>query len=858
MPEGQAEFLDPNDATLNTVANTANIHANTNANSNELIPASFIDDNEKAQSDNVAPSEVPPEANQVIEQSPKDALALVESQTQALAANETQTKAPLDAQNQAIATAENQAQAELVNNDLDLLILALENQQTRTVTGIRPTGAYEKKLASILKGKVEDNLPNQSELEAHSVKVSAPNSFDTMLANSSFDGFGCELINKVAFFIEKLEKAMSSYGGKHVDNRANLNIENISSIVNDICKRADDKASNLMIDKAAISALPSFDENGQIVDANTSAQTQASYSDVASANEIANVASNALENHVAPMGTPGSSSVAPLDPTSYNPLSAPVASENQSDNNLVSASVQTEQVVPEFTLEAQSSLSEVDRQLLEAQKAALKMIESNYEQEQKLKDEALKSNLELQQKMQSQGGYKEGESQKEASADIEQMSENILSSDVGVFEEINSQANDSVQAQDIEAQASKLQAQASVQVLSEAVSEQATQALQASQLAKTSEIEDSNGIKVNYQLTLEDLDKASNLKSVTISKDLPSLSKVLAIVSQSSNYQKLSEAVALHQYSEDLNKAIAKAYQGQLGSNHNLSIKVESHEKEYFKTDLGKVTVQNKPTEQRSYDVIKKEKEMALYEDESDSYESVETLASNAPASNPVYDLDDEDSENSYEQLPVLPIARSRVAQSEQMAIPEGSGQIDVNTQLLKDGDPKHLKQATLKILEAEEQFENRRLGRRLESKDFYPEVLKEDEWLRVIQGAGYKEGPVYSSLCYSHRVVDSNDENKWILEISKDFELLTNSPDFHHNLRTRFSIFMHHPIELEVKSVPGIPSGSPEDLARHCYLKAIEQARLDILNNPKLNELIEHLGGDARTVSLSLYSQNS
>ncbi|MGN0893716.1 MAG: hypothetical protein ACI4ND_01800 [Succinivibrio sp.] len=174
---------------------------------------------------------------------------------------------------------------------------------------------------------------------------------------------------------------------------------------------------------------------------------------------------------------------------------------------------------------------------------------------------------------------------------------------------------------------------------------------------------------------------------------------------------------------------------------------------------------------------------------------------------------------------------------------------------LIKDGDPRKLKESTLKLLEEDQQYENRKLGRRLEPRDFYDRVLKHDAWYQDIIKAGYTEGPVYASLCFSSRVV-AEDPYSWILKISSDFELLTRSPEFHHNLRTKFSITIGHPVNITLETVKGIPSGSPEDMARIFYLKEIEDARNRIVQNTKLRELLEHLGEDVRTLNISLYKQ--
>lgn len=176
----------------------------------------------------------------------------------------------------------------------------------------------------------------------------------------------------------------------------------------------------------------------------------------------------------------------------------------------------------------------------------------------------------------------------------------------------------------------------------------------------------------------------------------------------------------------------------------------------------------------------------------------------------------------------------------------------------LIDGNPKIVRESTLKLIEAERQFENRRLGRKLEPKDFYYKVEQTDSWFQTILKSGYNDGPVFSALCYSKRTIDPNDQYKWKLQISDDFELMTMAPDFHHNLRTRFSFVLNHPVEIELESFKGIPPGCPEELARMWYIKEIENAKYEISQNEELNSLLSRLGEDLRTLNISIYTQSS
>ncbi|SFS79758.1 hypothetical protein SAMN02910357_01896 [Succinivibrio dextrinosolvens] len=211
----------------------------------------------------------------------------------------------------------------------------------------------------------------------------------------------------------------------------------------------------------------------------------------------------------------------------------------------------------------------------------------------------------------------------------------------------------------------------------------------------------------------------------------------------------------------------------------------------------------------------------------------------------PVVDDDDADDDSHIETVRV----------SDLKAV-DSSNTTEADSNLI-DGNPKIVRESTLKLIEAERQFENRRLGRKLEPKDFYYKVEETDPWFQTILKSGYNDGPVFSALCYSKRIIDPNDQYKWKLQISTDFELMTSAPDFHHNLRTRFSFVLNHPVEIELESFKGVPPGCPEELARMWFIKEIENAKYEISQNEELNTLLMKLGEDLRTLNISIYTQN-
>ena len=408
--------------------------------------------------------------------------------------------------------------------------------------------------------------------------------------------------------------------------------------------------------------------------------------------------------------------------------------------------------------------------------------------------------------------------------------------------------------------------------------------------------QDADSIELEL-VSFDDNYKVDSCQKVYVKNSMPSLSLVLAKVSQ--NYVPTKEDLSKtnEPYPTSLQQVLDEVMQGRFGTNQNVvnqqvpngtsvapmqpqhaAVKapkaqplntfntapvanplVVSTQKEQFKSELGKVTIANKPTEQRSKDAIINEAKAqsdvvakAPFED-TPTFNAIEDSSGDVVDNvNPVYDVEDDE----QEAQPLGAKANQALFKNDK---PTGnSAPLSVETGIKKDGDPKELKAATIKLLQEDQQFENRRLGRKLTSKDFYNQVEALDDWFRTIHKAGYNDGPVYASLCFSNRIIDPNDQYKWTLQVSKDFKLLLDSPDYHHNLRTKFSICLNHPVEITLVPVDGMPSGCPEDLANRCYLKEIENTRLKIMNNKHLNAFLEHLGEDARTVNLTLYTQEN
>lgn len=318
-------------------------------------------------------------------------------------------------------------------------------------------------------------------------------------------------------------------------------------------------------------------------------------------------------------------------------------------------------------------------------------------------------------------------------------------------------------------------------------------------------------------------DEKSEQNTVMIRKDIPDLYSVIATVNSNlSNNENSSDNTSVKNYSDGLLKAVNDSLSGIFGTNRNIvdsSVKSEDTNKSVtLSTALNDSIADIQTTDNTQHS--------AEYIDDDDTDESYDS-----------YDGESASTTSSIE----LPVA---------IDIPQSS-QINAS---LPDGNPMSLKAGNLELIEQEQNYENRALGRKLETKDFYPDLLKEDDWYKDIINAGYTSGPTYSALCYSNRI--KNSEYDWTIQMSSDMNLLLQAPDFHHNLRTKFSIYIGHPIELKLESYKGIPPNCPEDKARQCYLNTIDKERKNMLSNSKLKLFVEHLGDDLSTVNLGLYTQ--
>ena len=174
------------------------------------------------------------------------------------------------------------------------------------------------------------------------------------------------------------------------------------------------------------------------------------------------------------------------------------------------------------------------------------------------------------------------------------------------------------------------------------------------------------------------------------------------------------------------------------------------------------------------------------------------------------------------------------------------------NNEKIVDGKPTQDKSYEVSLFEGD----NRALGRQMQSSDFYDNVLSFDSWLNDIKAVGFSGGPVYAALSYTSRKIDPVDSSHWILNISSDFTVLAEDPEFLRNITKRFSLLKNRNLRIDYQIIRGIPEGSPEYLAKIEHIKAVQKARDDMSNCREISLLLNHLGEDPQTVNLALYLQ--
>lgn len=634
------------------------------------------------------------------------------------------------------------------SSELSLLISALEEQQKRTVTTLKTDNSqYSKKLDEIFNPTVPT-----SEVVPEKENLSTSDLFNQKFKNAqSVIDSKLDIVLDVEKYLNELKDSVNKLTSDG-DNQATVSnvtrsIEGISSIVADLTSTKN-SSSDL---KSALSKLPSFDESGNIVSAESSNNT----------------------------ATP--------------PEEVP------------------------FELTPQTEEKSIDEAFAQAQKEALAQLEQNKELETQLKEDAQRLNQSLRDSSINIEAVINPETQAQ---DKHELLEN---------EDANYIQNIDEPALVTDSDNTSKTFDASNSFIADSQTSAQTEAIPAS---------NKTGVAVTYIAGFFE----GNNKEVTeiIPDRLESLNAVISEVEKQSSksFEQIQNSEAPAADGSLLPPALQQAVDSSLSGIFGQNVNAATENGSFVSSDISVSRAANTAESQTQYSAV------AEYD------ETIDSTVSSAPSDSgfiPVVDDDDSDDDSHIEAVRV----------SDLKAVDNSSQSVSENNSLI-DGNPKIVRESTLKLIEAERQFENRRLGRKLEPKDFYYKVEQTDPWFQTILKSGYNDGPVFSALCYSKRIIDPNNEYNWKLQISTDFELMTSAPDFHHNLRTRFSFVLNHPVEIEFEPYKGIPPGCPEELARMWFVREIENAKDEIAQNEELNNLLVKLGENIKTLNISIYTQNS
>lgn len=806
------------------------------------------------------------------------------------------------------------------SEDLNVLIHGLETLNNQVVTNNSPhLGQYRKVLTNIITPKSTDSsiVPENEELQTNSsfTKLSSLRNNQELQDKFSLISDVSRYINHIYGVLKGYQtEAESLKEGKSKSSH----IEGMSSIISDMTygKNSNDSVNGAANDETpsitdSISKLPSFNENGEIVTSSSIAPDTNNTSEVKNEPSVQSVNDSSFDNtevksnvnnaETAPandepvyIGATGN-----LNPEAIKATNADntnVAIENSvSDSSLVHVPSNSNKVTADdFTKVVQELSSDnskdkknevktdnneiltpqvveltPDELLRKAQEEALAQLQSNQSLNQKLKEEAATLNKNVDASNLPIDDNKSFIEDDKANLNAElpdAVSEGSVSSPIettpatsNLNASTDNAATNATRTAAKNGIAESTDKELVIKVNDTLVS---TDTVKVNSIAQSSVIGSAKVTNNNTKLTnTDDMRADTDLSKV---QEFMSLTKALALELQKGSYTDSVPVIKAHTYSQSLNQAITETLNGQLGSNHNA---VEGNSIGVFSNEFSSIN-ENKVIETASTKPQVLGKHQSVLQDKTSTAQNTQISENNSVSSS-----SEVPSEYFYEipvdayESDIDPVDNSIVDESyDNDEFSEGSrvkgsdlkfDYIGANENSTNaDGNPAKFRESTLKLIEEDQQFENKRLGRRLESCDFYDRVYKNDAWYQDIVKAGYNDGPVYSALCYTNRVVSPDDPYSWVLQISSDFQLLFISPEFHHNLRTKFSIEQEHPVELKIEKVQGIPRGCPEDLARHFYVKEIEDTRQKMSKDKNVSLLLEHLGEDIRTLNLSLYKQ--
>lgn len=806
------------------------------------------------------------------------------------------------------------------SEDLNVLIHGLETLNNQVVTNNNPhLGQYRKVLTNIITPKSTDSsiVPENEELQTNSsfTKLSSLRNNQELQDKFSLISDVSRYINHIYGVLKGYQtEAESLKEGKSKSSH----IEGMSSIISDMTygKNSNDSVNGAANDETpsitdSISKLPSFNENGEIVTSSSIAPDTNNSSEVKTESSVQSVNDSSFDNtevksnvnnaETAPandepvyIGATGN-----LNPEAIKATNADntnVAIENSvSDSSLVHVPSNSNKVTADdFTKVVQELSSDnskdkknevktdnneiltpqvveltPDELLRKAQEEALAQLQSNQSLNQKLKEEAATLNKNVDASNLPIDDNKSFIEDDKANLNAElpdAVSEGSVSSPIettpatsNLNASTDNAATNATRTAAKNGIAESTDKELVIKVNDTLVS---TDTVKVNSIAQSSVIGSAKVTNNNTKLTnTDDMRADTDLSKV---QEFMSLTKALALELQKGSYTDSVPVIKAHTYSQSLNQAITETLNGQLGSNHNA---VEGNSIGVFSNEFSSIN-ENKVIETASIQPQVLVQHQSVLQDKTSTTQNTQISENNSVSSStevpseyfyeiPVdayeSDIDPVDNsivDESYDNDEFSEGARVKGSDLKFDYI--GANENSTNA----DGNPAKFRESTLKLIEEDQQFENKRLGRRLESCDFYDKVYKNDAWYQDIVKAGYNDGPVYSALCYTNRVVSPDDPYSWVLQISTDFQLLFISPEFHHNLRTKFSIEQEHPVELKIEKVQGIPRGCPEDLARHFYVKEIEDTRQKMSKDKNVSLLLEHLGEDIRTLNLSLYKQ--
>lgn len=794
------------------------------------------------------------------------------------------------------------------SEDLNVLIHGLETLNNQVVTNNNPhLGQYRKVLTNIITPKSTDSsiVPENEELQTNSSFTKLSSLRNNQELQDKFS-----LISDVSRYINHIYGVLKGYQTEAESLKEgkskSSHIEGMSSIISDMTygKNSNDSVNGVANDETpsitdSISKLPSFNENGEIVTSSSIAPDTNNTSEVKTEPSVQSVNDSSFDNtevksnvnnaETAPandepvyIGATGN-----LNPEAIKATNADntnVAIENSvSDSSLVHVPSNSNKVTADdFTKVVQELSSDnskdkknevktdnneiltpqvveltPDELLRKAQEEALAQLQSNQSLNQKLKEEAATLNKNVDASNLPIDDNKSFIEDDKANLNAElpdAVSERSVSSPIET----------TPAASNLNASTDNAATNATRTAATDGIAESTDKELviKVNSIAQSSVIGSAKVTNNNTKLTnTDDMRADTDLSKV---QEFMSLTKALALELQKGSYTDSVPVIKAHTYSQSLNQAITETLNGQLGSNHNA---VEGNSIGVFSNEFSSIN-ENKVIETASIQPQVLVQHQSVLQNKISTAQNTQISENNSVSSS-----SEVPSEYFYEipvdayESDIDPVDNSIVDESydndefSEGARVKGSdlkfdyvGANENSTNA--DGNPAKFRESTLKLIEEDQQFENKRLGRRLESCDFYDRVYKNDAWYQDIVKAGYNDGPVYSALCYTNRVVSPDDPYSWVLQISSDFQLLFISPEFHHNLRTKFSIEQEHPVELKIEKVQGIPRGCPEDLARHFYVKEIEDTRQKMSKDKNVSLLLEHLGEDIRTLNLSLYKQ--